>query len=103
MDTNQHFFTVWTHRSAKSIFGADSHPVIRNGELLCFASKTRAQAECDRLNAASGGSHVHYTIKPAHVQPSLTNGLQVLAEAFRRASEGNTARAALSESAAHGA
>jgi len=33
MDSNIHFFTVWTHRSAKSIFGADSHPVIRNGEL----------------------------------------------------------------------
>jgi hypothetical protein len=27
MDSNIHFFTVWTHRSAKSIFGADSHPV----------------------------------------------------------------------------
>src|SRR5262249_20479801 len=57
MDSNIHVFTVWTHRSAKSIFGADSHPVIRNGELLCFPSEEHAQAECDRLNAASGGSH----------------------------------------------
>ena len=87
MDSNIHFFTVWTHRSAKSIFGADSHPVIRNGELLCFPSEEHAQAECDRLNAASGGSHVHYGVKPAHIRPSLANGLQLLAEAFHRASE----------------
>jgi hypothetical protein len=95
MNSNQHFFTVWTHRSAKNIFGADSHPVIRHGELLCFANEERAQAECDRLNAVSGGSHAPYTVKPAHVRPlSPTNsfaspetGLALLAEAFRRASQ----------------
>jgi hypothetical protein len=94
MDSNQHFFTVWTHRSAQSIFGAASHPVVRNGELLCFATEERAQAECDRLNAGSGGSHVHYTVKPAYVQPapanglaSPENGLALLSEAFRRASQ----------------
>jgi len=86
MDSNIHFFTVWTHRSAKSIFGADSHPVIRNGELLCFPSEEHAQAECDRLNAASGGSHVHYSVKPAHIRPVLANDLHLLAEAFRRVS-----------------
>jgi len=59
MDSNQHFFTVWTHRSAQSIFGAAFHPVVRKGELLCFATEESAQAECDRLNAGSGGSHVH--------------------------------------------
>src|SRR4029450_6292283 len=75
MDSNQHFFTVWTHRSAQSIFGAASHPVVRNGELLCFATEERAQAECDRLNADSGGSHVHYTVKPAYVQPAPADGL----------------------------
>jgi hypothetical protein len=96
MNSNQHLFTVWTHRSAKSIFGADSRPVIRNGELLCFANEERAQAECDRLNAGSGGQHVHYTVKPAHVQPALANGLQLLAEAFRRASQRDIGEAAVS-------
>src|SRR5262249_4093264 len=101
MDSNIHFFTVWTHRSAKSIFGADSHPVIRNGELLCFPSEQHAQAECARLNAASGGSHAHYSVKPdsvkpAHIRPALANGLQLLAEAFRRASQRDIGKTALS-------
>jgi hypothetical protein len=96
MDNNIHFFTVWTHRRAKSIFGADSHPVIRNGELLCFPSEEHAQAECDRLNAASGGSHVHYSVKPAHIRPALANGLHLLAEAFRRASERDIGKTAIS-------
>jgi hypothetical protein len=87
MDANQHFYTVWTHRSAHSIFGAASHRVVRNGELLCFETAERAQAECDRLNATSGGSHVHYTVKPAHVQPFSANGPDILANAFRRASQ----------------
>ena len=78
MDSNQHFYTVWTHRSAQSIFGAASHPVVRNGELLCFATEERAQAECDRLNAGAGGSHVHYTVKPAYVQPAPVNRLSAL-------------------------
>jgi hypothetical protein len=92
MDSNQHFYTVWL--SAQSIFGAASHPVVRNGELLCFATEDRAQAECDRLNAGAGGSHVHYTVKPAYVQPAPANslaspedGLALLSEAFRRASQ----------------
>jgi hypothetical protein len=79
---------------APSIFGAASHPVVRNGELLCFATEERAQAECDRLNAGSGGFYVHYTVKPAYVQPapanglaSPENGLALLSEAFRRASQ----------------
>jgi hypothetical protein len=102
MDTNQHFHTVWMHRSANSIFGAASHPVVRNGELLCFATEERAQAECDRLNAGSGGSHVHYTVKPAYVQPLLgnglaspENGLELLSEAFRRASQRGTGESAI--------
>ena len=96
LDSNIHFFTVWTHRSAKSIFGADSHPVIRNDELLCFPSEQHAHAECDRLNAASGGSHVHYSVKPAHIRPALANGPQLLAEAFRRASQRDIGKTALS-------
>jgi len=91
MDSNQHFYTVWTHRSAQSIFGAASHPVVRNGELLCFATEERAQAECDRLNAGAGGSHVHYTVKPAYGHAnslaSPEDGLALLSEAFRRASQ----------------
>jgi hypothetical protein len=88
---NTHFFTVWTHRSAKSMFGASSNPVIRNGRFLCFENEQRAQAECDRLNAASGGSHVHYTIEPAHTLPP-PNGLLALADGFRRLSVGIPAR-----------
>ena len=70
MTSDTPFFTVWTNGSAESIFGAASHPVIRNGEYLCFETEERARAECDRLNAASG-SHVHYSVKPARVQMSL--------------------------------
>jgi hypothetical protein len=44
MDSNTHFFTVWAHRSAKSIFGSSSNPVIRNGEFLCFDNEDRARA-----------------------------------------------------------
>jgi hypothetical protein len=82
MNSDTHFFTVWTNRSAKSIFGAASHPVVRNGEYLCFENEERARAECDRLNAASG-SHVHYSIKPAHVLTSPPSGLLALANGFR--------------------
>jgi hypothetical protein len=82
--SDTHFFTVWTNRSAKSIFGAASHPVIRNGEYLCFENEERARAECDRLNSASGGSHEHYSIKPAHaLASSPTRGLLSLANGFR--------------------
>jgi len=69
-------------------------PSSGNGELLCFATEERAQAECDRLNAGAGGSHVHYTVKPAYVQLAPANslaspedGLALLSEAFRRASQ----------------
>ena len=30
------FFRIWAHRSAGSMFGAASSPVIRNGAFLCF-------------------------------------------------------------------
>jgi hypothetical protein len=70
-----------------------AQPFIPSSVILCFATEERAQAECDRLNAGSGGSHVHYTVKPAYVQPapwnglaSPENGLALLSEAFRRAS-----------------
>jgi hypothetical protein len=44
MTSDTHFFTVWTNGSAVSIFGAASHPVIRNGEYLCFETEERARA-----------------------------------------------------------
>ena len=68
MQSDPHFFLVWTHRSGESIFGAAAKPVIRNGELLCFPNEERARAECDRLNAGIGAPHMHYTVKPAHAQ-----------------------------------
>jgi hypothetical protein len=82
MTSDTPFFTVWTNGSAESIFGAASHPVIRNGEYLCFETEERARAECDRLNAASG-SHVHYSIKPAHALASPARGLLSLANGLR--------------------
>lgn len=69
MNADTYLFMVWAHRSAESIFGAASKPVIRNGAHLCFDSERRALAECDRLNARSGGSHEHYSVKPAHASP----------------------------------
>ena len=80
MNSDPHFFMVWANRSAKSIFGAASNPVIRNGAFLCFDNEERALAECDRLNSGSGGSHEHYSVKPAHAWPSPTRGLLSLAE-----------------------
>ena len=68
MQTDAHFFMVWAHRSAESIFGPTAKPVIRNGAFLCFDDEERARAECDRLNAGLGAAHVHYTVKPAPAQ-----------------------------------
>ena len=65
------FFRIWTHRSAGSMFGTASSPVIRNGAFLCFEDEARAQAECDRLNARRGDVHVHYSVMPTHIEASL--------------------------------
>lgn len=75
MQSDTQFYMVWAHRSPDSIFGAASHPVVRNGVFLCFDTEQRARAETDRLNARSGGSHVHYTVKPTPVQLALPRGL----------------------------
>jgi len=83
MHGKTHFFTVWSHRSAKSLFGAASNPVMRNGAVLCFESEERARAECDRLNAARSSSQVRYSIKAAHDLP-MEAGLAALADGFRR-------------------
>ncbi len=83
MHGKTHFFTVWSHRSAKSLFGAASNPVMRNGAVLCFESEERARAECNRLNAARSSSQVRYSIKSAHDLPVGT-GLAALANGFRR-------------------
>jgi hypothetical protein len=82
MDATTQSFTVWIHRSAKSMFGAASNPVMRNGNLLSFDDEGRAQAECNRLNSTSG-AHVHYSVKPAHAV-ALEAGLVALADGFRR-------------------
>ena len=63
--TDRARYIVWAHRSAESIFGAASNPVIRNGTLLSFDSEGRALAECDRLNVHSAGSYVRYSVKQA--------------------------------------
>ena len=75
MQNDTHFFMVWAHRSAGSIFGAASSPVVRNGVFLCFESEERARAESDRLNARARGSHVHYSVKPTPVQMALPRSL----------------------------
>jgi hypothetical protein len=79
MHGRANFYTVWCHRSAKSIFG----PVNRNGQILCFETEEQARVECDRLNATRSGSHVHYGVECAHDLP-LETGLAALADGFRR-------------------
>ena len=75
MQSNTQFYLVWAHRGPDSIFGAASHPVIRNGAFLCFDTEERARAETDRLNARSGGTLMHYSIKPTSVQMALPRNL----------------------------
>jgi hypothetical protein len=70
------FFRIWAHRSADSIFGAASSPVIRNGAYLCFDDEAKAQAECDRLNALRGDLRVRYTVMPTHIEAALPSGLK---------------------------
>ena len=65
MQDDTHFFMVWAHRGAASMFGPTFKPVIRNGAFLCFDNEERARAECDRLNAGLGAAHMHYTVEPA--------------------------------------
>jgi len=68
-------FVVLVHRSPKSIFGAASNPVMRNGTLLCFKTEETARFERDRLNASTGNSHVRYSVRPIHVELKLLSGL----------------------------
>ena len=75
MQTDTHFYMVWAHRSPDSIFGAASSPVVRNGVFVCFDTEARACAETDRLNARSGGTNMHYSVKPTPVQMALPRGL----------------------------
>ena len=75
MPSGTYLFMVWAHRGADSIFGAAAHPVIRNGAFLCFDSEEKARLESDRLNARSGGAHVHYGVQPTRVRMSLPQTL----------------------------
>ena len=74
MQHGTYLFMVWAHRSADSMFGAASSPVMRNGAFLCFESEEKARAEADRLNARSGHSHMHYSVQPTLVQMALPGG-----------------------------
>ena len=76
MQSDTHFFLIWTHGSADGLFGAASKPVIRNGSLLCFPNEVRARAECDRLSALGVGA-AHYSVRPTRVQ-----ALKQIAERF---------------------
>jgi hypothetical protein len=75
MQIDTYFFVVWAHRSAKSIFGAASNPVMLDGAFLCFKTEEKARAASDRFNARSGGSHVHYSVRPVRVQMKRPSGL----------------------------
>jgi hypothetical protein len=79
MVSDTQFFRVWSHRSADSIFGAASSPVVRNGAFLCFDNEARAQVECDRLNARRGDLHVHYSVKSTHIRAALPQASTVTA------------------------
>lgn len=77
MTSDSQFFMIWTHRSAESLFGATSKPVVRNGSFLCFPNEPSARAECDRLNAGSSAGGDHYSVKPTPV-----HALKQIAETF---------------------
>ncbi|MGH6736054.1 MAG: hypothetical protein ACRECX_08240 [Methyloceanibacter sp.] len=68
MHVDTDVFVVWAHRNARSLFGAASNPIMRNGVLLCFKTEELARIERDRLNAKSGGTHVHYSVRAVRVQ-----------------------------------
>ncbi|MEZ5827019.1 MAG: hypothetical protein R3D01_00930 [Hyphomicrobiales bacterium] len=73
MHIDRFYFVVWAHRSADSVFGAGSNPVVVNGAVLCFKTEEEARAESDRLNARLGGSHVRYFVRPVCVPVKLPN------------------------------
>ena len=70
MQIDTYIFVVWARRSAKSIFGPASNPVMRNGEFLCFKTEEKARAESDRLNAGAA-SYVRHSVRPIRVQAKL--------------------------------
>jgi hypothetical protein len=76
MQTEAHFFMIWTHRKGEGLFGVASKPVVRNGALLCFPDEAAARAECDRLNALGGGP-VQHSVRPTRLQ-----ALKQIAETF---------------------
>ena len=56
-------YRIIAHRSAASIFGAASAPVKVNGEILEFADRTEAEAECARINRSRVSYNVDYTVQ----------------------------------------
>jgi hypothetical protein len=73
MQLDTYIFVVWAHRSARSIFGPASNPVMLNGGFLCFNTEEQARAERDELNARSG-THVRYSVRPVRVQMNRPSG-----------------------------
>ena len=74
MQIDTYIYVVWARRSARSLFGPASNPVMQNGGFLCFNSEEKARAESDELNAPSGGTHVRYSVRPIPVRMNLPSG-----------------------------
>jgi hypothetical protein len=93
-------FVVLVHRSAKSIFGAATSAVMRNGRLLCFKTEDQARFERDRRNARTGGgSHVRYSVRSIHIELKLPSGLAKVQTADSRRAPSNAPRASVPRAA----
>jgi hypothetical protein len=84
MQRDTYVFAVWARRSAKSIFGPASNPVMVNGVLLCFKTEEKARVASDRLNARSGGTHVRYSVRSIRIQKKLPSRFAKAENAERR-------------------
>jgi hypothetical protein len=68
MQIDTYLYVVWARRSAESIFGPASKPVMIDGGFLCYKTEHEARVESDRLKARTGGSCVRYNVRPIHVE-----------------------------------
>ena len=74
MQIDTYVYMVWAQRSARSLFGPASNPVMQNGGFLCFSTEEKARAESDELNARSGGTHVRYSVRLIPVRMNRPSG-----------------------------
>jgi hypothetical protein len=81
-------YIIFAHRDERSVFGAATNPVIRNGALLAFEDEAGAHDECDRLNARPRNPHVRYSIKPAGSVQAPSTRTEAAGLRFREAEEG---------------